>query len=251
MNKRQEQELELLADNHFLSVKQLSSKLNVSEMTIRRDILFLDQNKFAIQIFGGIKAKPEISDYNRSLELSINKNKKIKIAKLAASMINNHDIIFFDTGTTVELIADYLEEDIECTFITYSLPVINKLKNLKKSTLIICGGKYSQKSNSFISSDQIPELEKYRANKAFIGITGFDKKLGVTCSYIEEISLKQALLRNSKESIIVSDSSKFGNVSTGIFGTGNDFDKIITDVNISKEYEEYFNESKIEIILTS
>jgi DeoR family deoxyribose operon repressor len=250
MNKRQEQELILLADNHFLSVKQLSSKLNVSEMTIRRDILFLDQNNLAKQIFGGIKAIPVISDYDRSLEITLNTKKKIKIAKIAASMINEHDIIFFDTGTTVELIADYIDEDIECTFITYSLPVINKLIKFRKSTLIVCGGKYSHKSNSFLSNDQTPEIEKYRANKAFIGITGFDKELGVTCSYIEERSLKHAIIRNSKEAIIVSDSSKFGFVSTCIFGKGKDFTKIITDSSISKEYEDFLQNSGIETIKT-
>lgn len=251
MNKRQEQEIKLLADHHFLSVKQLSSHLNVSEMTIRRDIQFLDQNKLAKQLYGGIKEIPVISDYNRSLELTLNTDKKIEIAKLAASMINNQDIIFFDTGTTVELIADYLSEDIECTFITYSLPIINKLIKLKNSTLIVCGGQYSQQSNSFFSSEQTPEIDKYRANKAFIGITGFDNKLGVTCSYLEEKPLKQALIRNSKETIIVSDSSKFGTVSTYIFGKEKDFNKIITDHSIPKEYEEFLKDTGIEIILTS
>jgi DeoR family deoxyribose operon repressor len=251
MNKRQEQEIKLLEDRHFLSVKQLSNELNVSEMTIRRDIQFLNQNNLAKQVFGGIKSNEEISNYNRSQELSVNIERKIKIAKIAASMIENQDIVFFDTGTTVELIPDYLDENIECIFITFSLPVIEKLKNFKKCTLIVCGGKYSQKSNSFVSSEQTLEIEKYRANKAFIGITGFDRELGVTCSYIEEKSLKQALIRNSKETIIVSDTSKFGKVSTCIFGKENDFDVMITDKNIPKEYEEFLKNSDIEIILTT
>lgn len=249
MNKRQKQEIKLLADSHFLSVRQLSSMLKVSEMTIRRDIQFLDQNNLAQQIHGGIKAIDSIPVYNHSEEINLNKEKKIKIAKLAASMISDNDIIFFDTGTTVELIVDYINKDIECTFITYSLPVIKKLSHFDKSTLIVCGGKYCQKSNSFYSNEQTPEIDKYRANKAFIGITGFDSEMGVTCSYIEEKPLKQAIIRNSKETIIVTDSSKFGNLSTCIFSNGDDFDKIITDRNITDEYKDFLKESEIELIL--
>ena len=250
MNKRQEEELQLLRENHFLSVKQIADRFQVSEMTIRRDIQYLDQNKLAKQVFGGIKVIQTVSNYDRLQELTINRDKKIKIARLAASMVNNGDIIFFDTGTTVELIAEYLDINLECTFITFSLPVINKLQKFKKSTLIVCGGKYSQKSNSFISNEQALEIDKYRANKAFVGITGFDYELGVTCSYIDEKSLKQAIVRNSKETIIVSDSSKFGNVSTCIFGKGSDFDKIITDSNIPDEYKQLLENLGIEIILT-
>lgn len=248
MNKRQELELQMLKENHFLSVKQLADKFNVSEMTIRRDIQYLDQKRLAKQVFGGIKTIPIIANYDRGLELSVNKDKKNKIAKLAASMVNNGDIIFFDTGTTVELIPDYLDEDLECTFITFSLPVLNKLQKFKKSTLIVCGGKYSQKSNSFISNEQSLEIDKYRATKAFIGVTGIDYNLGITCSYFEEKSLKQALVKNSQETIVVTDSSKFGKVSTCIFGKGDDFNKIITDEQIPSDYKQYFKDREIEVI---
>ncbi|MDC7236147.1 MAG: DeoR/GlpR family DNA-binding transcription regulator [Sphaerochaetaceae bacterium] len=249
MNRRQEQELQLLKENHFLSVKQLSEKMQVSEMTIRRDIQYLDKKKLAKQVFGGIKTVPIIANYDRDLELTINREQKIKIAKFAAKLVKDGDIVFFDTGTTVELIAEYLDKDLECTFITFSLPVINKLQKLKKSTLIVCGGKYSQKSNSFISNEQALEIDKYRANKAFIGITGFDYELGVTCSYIDEKSLKHALVTNSKEAIIVTDSSKFGNVSTCIFGRADEFDKVITDANIPNEYKLFLENLGVEIII--
>ncbi|MCY1152777.1 MAG: DeoR/GlpR transcriptional regulator, partial [Sphaerochaetaceae bacterium] len=83
------------------------------------------------------------------------------------------------------------------------------------------------------------------------GITGFDYELGVTCSYIDEKPLKHALVTNSKEAIIVTDSSKFGNVSACIFGRANEFDKIITDTNIPNEYKLLLENLGIEIILTT
>ncbi|MCH3917621.1 MAG: DeoR/GlpR family DNA-binding transcription regulator [Spirochaetia bacterium] len=251
MNSRQQEEMKMLKKNHFFSVRQLSAHFGVSEMTIRRDIQYLDQQHLAKQVFGGITESDvdNIKNYDHMTEKTKHSPQKDAIAKVAASLIHNGDVIFMDSGSTIQRIPDYIPEDMECTFITSSLPAINNLRRLTKSAIIVCGGRYSQKSNSFLNNSHKLEFDEYRAMIAFIGVTGFDKELGLTCSYIEEKAYKQSLIKNSMKRIIVTDSSKFAKVSTACFADISQFNIVITDKGISNEYKDYLESQDIQLLI--
>jgi DeoR family deoxyribose operon repressor len=92
-------------------------------------------------------------------------------------------------------------------------------------------------------------FKRYRAAKCFIGATGYDLNLGLTCGYVEDVPLKRAMLESSKEKILLLDSSKYGQVSTCVFARIENFTTVITDTGIPGEYAEFIRSCGINLII--
>ena len=122
----------------------------------------------------------------------------------------------------------------------------------KNNCQIICpGGVYSHDSRNFYCSDTPKFIGKYRANKCFIGATGFDLKFGLTCAYPSDVQIKNTLMDSSLEKYLLLDSSKFNLVSSCVFDNIKQFNSIITDSNIPPEYKNYFEENKIPVLIAT
>ncbi|MCL2231771.1 MAG: DeoR/GlpR family DNA-binding transcription regulator [Treponema sp.] len=252
LNARQKQVVDLVQSFHFITIKQLAQQLQVSEMTIRRDIQILAEANMLKQVFGGVTAlKPNETGTNYSITQakSHNMNSKVQIAKKAIELLNPNEVLFFDIDTTTQALAEQLPPNASNTIITSSFNILEILARLPDCTIISAGGVYSPKQKVFYNHDSADFFKRYRANKAFIGTTGFDLNLEFTCSYLEDVPLKQAMIESSKERILLTDSSKFGKVSTYFFGRLSDFTMIITDNAISDEYADHIRSSGVELIL--
>jgi DeoR family deoxyribose operon repressor len=252
LNSRQEQVVDLVQGFHFMTIKQLAHKLHVSEMTIRRDIQVLAESNLLNQVFGGVTAlKPEEAEkkYSIAQAQSHNMSLKIKIAQKAIELFGPNEVAFFDSGTTIQSLAEQLPSDAAHTIITSSFNTLEVLVKLPNCTIISSGGVYSPKPKVFYNHNSGDFSRRYRANKAFIGTTGFELNLGLTCSYVEDVSLKQAIIESSKEKILLTDSTKFGKVSTCLFGKIEDFTTVITDSGIPHEYAHYIRSGGVDLII--
>ena len=252
LNSRQKQIVDLVQGFHFMTIKQLAQKLQVSEMTIRRDIQLLTECDLLNQVFGGVTAlKPSEAEkkYSVAQAMSHNISLKIKIAQKAMELFGPDEVVFFDSGTTIQTLAEQLPVNSSYTAICSSFNTLEVLVKLPDCTIISSGGVYSPRSKVFYSHGSGDFYKQYRANKAFIGTTGFELNLGLTCSYMEDVPIKQAMIESSKERILLTDSTKFGKVSTCLFGNINDFSTVITDSGISHEYAHYISSSGVELII--
>ncbi|MDR2095114.1 MAG: DeoR/GlpR family DNA-binding transcription regulator [Treponema sp.] len=249
-NHRQRQIVELVQSFHFMAIKQLAQKLDVSEMTIRRDILVLAERKLINQVFGGVTAlEPEEGEKNYSIAQAQRHNMslKLKIAKKAMELLGPSEVIFFDSGTTIQTLAEQLPSDAAHTIITSSFNTMEVLVKYPNCTIISPGGVYSPKPKVFYHHDSDSIFKKYRAARCFIGTTGFDLTLGLTCGYVEDAPLKQAMIESSKEKILLVDSSKYNKVSTCLFAKIEDFTMVITDPGIPDEYAQYIRTAGVEL----
>jgi len=252
-NSRLELLLSIINSQNFATVKQLADEVNVSEMTIRRDLQELENHKLVKSVYGGvtplhIKGKP-INSYILKSEQSKNWDLKLAIAKKAAEFIEPDDVIFFDTGSTVQALAEQLTNEHSYTFISSSFNTLSVLTRLQNSTIITPGGVFSYKPKVFYDLDTVTTIKKYRANKCFIGATGFEINLGITCAYPEDAPIKRAMLDCSKTRILILDSSKFGFVSTCKFASIEQFSLVITDKNIPEDYVNYITSHSVELII--
>lgn len=255
MNKFEERielELGLINQNNFISIKQLSKAIGVSEMTIRRDITHLVELNKIKNVYGGVIPIKNTNTMSYTLQNEKDKNidNKSKIAKYAYSLIEPNDTLFFDTGTTVQTLAEQLNDNFSYTIITSSFNSLVVLTQLTNSTIITPGGIFSQKPKVFYDLNSVNSIKRYKANKCFIGATGYDIDLGITCSYLEDAPIKQAMISCSKEKILLLDSSKFGVSGTCQFATLDQFDMVITDSGIPEEYAKKINEASVKLILT-
>jgi len=246
-------ELELIEKSHFLSIKQLAEELGVSQMTIRRDLSKLEKMDSVKIVYGGVTPAntSPIDDLNYSLESEQNKNIELKraITQRAIQFLEPNDVIFLDSGTTVQMMAEQIPASIPYTIITPSFNTLEIITKLPECTVISTGGIYSKKSRVFYDLESINSIKKYRANKAFIGATGYELELGLTCAYLEDAPIKQEMIKSSKFRILLIDSTKFGKVSTCMFTKINDFSVVITDKGIADEYAAHIRERGVDLII--
>lgn len=251
-NERLKNELALIEKNHFLTINQIATCLEVSEMTVRRDLHDLKEEGSVRLVYGGVTPIRTDSDQNSyTLESEQDRNIALKksIVMRAIQLIDPHDVIFLDSGTTVQLLAEQIPAEYSCTLIASSLNTLDIITKLPNSTVITPGGVFSPKPVVFYDPESTKLIRKYRANKAFIGATGYELKLGLTCGYIEDAPLKQAMIESSKDRILLIDSTKFGKVSACLFAKIEEFTIVITDSGIPREYAEQIKANNVQLII--
>lgn len=249
--------IDILKQKNGATVKELASILQVSEMTIRRDLSFLKDNNIVNNVFGATIYNPsnniEKLDSLYTIESECIKQEKEKdiIGKTAANLINNDDIIIIDTGTTTEKLAKYISNNLNITALIFNINILMELSKKKNVNLIFSGGYFHENTQMFESEEGIKLIEKTRATKVFVSASGVHDSLGVTCSNNYEVLTKKAILKSSLEKILLVDSQKFDLVKSSHFANLNDFDTVITDSNISKEWHDKLLEMGIQVIISS
>lgn len=241
-NKRQTKILEYLDQEDYLKVSKASELLDVTEMTIRRDFLDLQELNLIERVYGGAKKVKNVS--NQYTELShiqkkeLNVTEKKQIAEKAAALIKNDDVIFIGPGTTTEYIYDYIDVD-SAKIITNSISVFNRFKDDTKFDLILVGGRLRERTASFVGYFTRKWVEDIHVDKVFIGTNGVieDK---ITTAEEEEGFVQQVVLNNSHERYVMADSSKFGVEAFQVVTTIDELTAIITDNKLSSEHEKYY-----------
>lgn len=247
--------INILKEKNGATVKELASILDVSEMTIRRDLEVLKSNNIINNVYGAAIYNPSNSIeklesfYNIENELIKHENEKIKIGRAAASLINKDDIIIIDTGTTTEKLAEFIDNNKNISVLIYNTNILMALSKKKNIKLIFSGGYFHQNTMMFESPEGISLIEKTRATKVFVSAAGVHENLGVTCSNNYEVLTKQAIIKSSLEKILLIDSQKFGVVKSSYFAEITDFDTIITDNGITEEWQSKIHELGIKLII--
>jgi DeoR family deoxyribose operon repressor len=234
--------LNRLSIDGFSSIKELSKKLEVSEMTIRRDLRELSKSNIVTLIPGGaILKKNSLIDKDEEKYLiqaaeSLMLEEKIKISRKAASLIEPNDVIVIDTGSTTENLPKFIRENMPLTIICYTLNILFNVYENKNWKLIFPGGYFHGDTLMLESPEGIEMIKRIRANKSFISAAGVSEKLGVTCATAYEKETKRVVIESSDKKILLVDSTKFGKIKISHFADLTDFDIIITDTGISKEF---------------
>ena len=252
-DERIEEIVNYLKEHNGASVKDLASRLNVSEMTIRRDLKILDDNGIVNNVYGStiynpqnnMEVNPDV--YNLNIAKDAYREDKERIGQFAASLIENDDTIIIDAGSTTEYLARFLNPELNLRILCVTQNVLNHLVHHEKFSIIFPGGFYHRNTQMFESEDSIHLIKKTRANKAFISAAGVHEKLGVTAANLYEIATKKACIDSSAEVILLCDSSKFDSVKSSYFADLSSFNTIITDNKLSKEWEEIINNMGIKL----
>lgn len=211
---RRDKILEILGQNGSIEVTDISKKLGASESTIRRDIIFLSNLGKLNKVHGGATQLPH--NFSQNEDTFINKSlknveEKTKIAKYAASLINDDDFIFIDAGSTTWLLTQFIE-NTGATFVTNGISQAKELakKNIK---VILLGGEFKETTEAVTGIEAAVNMQKYNFSKAFIGTNGVTEKQGFTTPDNAEGIVKSVAVERSFVSYVLCDSTKFGKVS--------------------------------------
>lgn len=230
--------LELAAQGAVKNIR-LAKMLNVSESTVRRDINELDEMGKLRKVFGGaVELKQQINTIEEdvSMRTAAHVQEKDSIARYAASLIEDYDIVFIDAGSTTERMIDYIENRM-ATYTTNGIIQAQKLAQKGLKTQII-GGTMRRITLSVIGAEAIKSIDKFNFTKCFMGTNGVDVKRGFTTPNLEEAALKTEAIKHAQRRYILADSSKFNQVSAVSFAEISDA-HIITDKLEDSSYRKY------------
>lgn len=238
MEARRNAIVELINEKGTVSFSQIKDAFpNVSEMTLRTDLKFLDEAKRILRIHGGAKSVQVVIGTDDFLSRKFFRNipEKQKIAEKALSLLRADTTVFLDSGSTTTMLARQFPDQSNLIYTT-GLSCATELAGLSQPTVMLPGGKLNRYSQSVFGFSAIKELERVNFHQAFLGVTGFHPSAGFTCGVSDEAFLKQTAIRQSEQVIMLMDSSKIGVKCSFGFCEFKDIDVVVSDGKLPEDF---------------
>jgi DeoR/GlpR family transcriptional regulator of sugar metabolism len=246
LNDRQVNILKLLEENNQTSVNELSTRLGVSSATIRQDLSFLESEGLIKRVHGGAVLEDAEDLSNR---LGVNYDKKLRIARKAAGLVNDGETILIESGSTNALLARELAKKKNITIITSNVYIARQLRKSKQTDIIILGGIYQPGSESMVGKITRASLDLLNFDKAFIGIDGYTAEAGFTLRDLFRAEISSYIVKKATDAIIISDSTKFGKKELTNVCYLSDIKRIATDNELNASYQAEFSRAGIDLIM--
>lgn len=233
----------------FVSVSDLTDKMQVTEMTIRRDLKELEIKGLLKRIHGGAKPLDALHSKEISHQEKRKKNidEKIKIAKIINSLIQEESTVFLGTGTTIELVAEFIKGR-NIRVVTNSYYLFEKLAYEEKPDVILIGGTFRSKTGAFVGNFTNELLRNIRVDCAFIGANGIYENGAFDSNPAESEALK-IIMDNARNKYIAVDYSKIGKEDFLEFYSLDEITALIVDENIEEKSKNRL--SKLTEIITN
>lgn len=228
-NPRVESILAIVSRKRSVSVTELKDRLGVSEVTVRKDLDYLESEGIIVRTHGGAMMAEDQGVFRPvSMREGLRQVEKDAIAAAARELVAEGDTIFLDAGTTCRSIARSIRS-MSLQVVTISLDVIDELASAEGITLFSPGGSLRRESRGFIGPAAIHNMEDIRVQTCFIGATGFTSGGCFATQNANEAQIKREALKIAKRRVIVADSSKYGVNAFSIYARPGDVDLLITD----------------------
>lgn len=252
-DQRRKKLLDILRLEGGADVTKLSSQLEVSPATVRRDLQYLESQGFLSRTHGGAVLPFESTAYYPHYEkkMSYNEAEKTEIARQAADGVSNGDVVILDSGTTTFLLAKELKARQELTIVTTDLKIALELTDVPGFEVICVGGIVRSRSYNTLGVFAERMLQDLRANFAFLGADGIDLHAGVTNATVTEVSIKRLMMRAGRVVVLLADSTKFGRMGLAKVADLTDFDEVITDQGLSAETRKQYGTAGVRLTAVS
>ena len=236
----------------FASVEELSSKFEVSVITIRRDLDQLESEGLIERTHGGAIYTKHISTESPYMEKNLqNREVKSLIGAKAAGLANAGETVFVNSGSTTYHVIKALLQLPGIRVVTNNIPAVLEVEPGPGAELILIGGRYRFNSGCTIGNFAEELIGQLNVSKTFIGADGISLKSGITSPIAEEAAVTRMMIeRTAGEVILAADSSKVGSMSTFFTAVLDSIDYLVTDGNFDETYRPDFEEAGIKIIKT-
>ena len=240
--------LDILQLQGSVSVSDLAERLDVSEVTIRKDLSALEkQNKLYRTHGRAIPISPYIGDRHINEKEKQAVLEKRAFGMRAAMMVYEHDSILMASGTSILYAAKELIYKKNITVITASVSASSMLSQNKDIDVVQLGGIVRESSVSVVGAFAEDMLKYFNCSLLFMGADVVDLDFGVTTTNMMEANLNRMMMSTSQQTVLLVDSSKFGKKGFSKICDIGEIDRIITDENIPKMYLENLQELGIEV----
>lgn len=222
----------------------LCNELDVSSVTIRKDLKFLEEKGVLYRMHGGATlSNPYATDRHVNEKEKLHSGEKTSIGRAAAALVTANDSILIASGTTVLNLAKNIRPLGNLTVITSAVNVAIELNQHNEVEVIQLAGILRKRSSSVTGIYAEENLKDFSCSKLFLGVDGVDLDFGLTTADVTEARLNREMIKISQKTIVLADSSKFGKRGFGRICGFDSVDEIITDQGISnftrRELEEH------------
>ena len=242
--------LDKLREQQFVKVTELAEDLDVTTVTIRKDLKILEERNLLFRTHGSaMPINPYVPDMSVQIKGKLKNEEKKKIAIAAAKLIQENDSIIISAGSTNYEFALQIQPKGHLNVVTSSLPVSILLNDLPDVSVIQLGGNLYKKSLSVRGEYAAVAFNDLTCSKLFLGVDGIDKEHGITNSNIDEALLSKSMIAASSKIIVLAESSKFGKRGFGKVCGLEGVDIIITDDGISDSTARMLDNLGIKVII--
>jgi DeoR/GlpR family transcriptional regulator of sugar metabolism len=246
--------LSALQHSGSVSVESLSKDLDVSLVTIRRDLDSLELQGLLRRTHGGaVSIEPlfyEPFRNDRSFQAQVEKfaDEKRRIGRAAAALIEDGEIVAITPGTTTTEVIRGLPRQRKITVVTSTVNVAMELSKRKDLDVFVTGGHLRGDWFSLVGPTAVQSLSHLLVRTVFIGADGIDPKWGLSCFNPDEAQLNSSMAKHAQRKIAVVDHSKFGVVAGWRICPTSDLDTLITDSGATDEMIAPFERGQIKVI---
>ena len=227
---RERRILELLQESSVLSVAEIAAELDVSEATVRRCLQSMDERNLLHRVHGGASLpsfgpKPEPVFQDKE---ALHREAKETIADLARGLVEEHQRIYLDGGSTALLLARRLHDLSDLTVVTNSLMAAAEFMTTHHR-LILVGGEFRALSRTLVGPLSASVIQSLHVDIAFMGTIGFTVEEGMSTTDPAEAYTKEQIMRRADRVVLLADSSKLGHASFARSGRVDEVDTLVTE----------------------
>ncbi|MBN1816170.1 MAG: DeoR/GlpR transcriptional regulator [Sedimentisphaerales bacterium] len=246
---RREYILNELRNNGRIRVNQAAQTFHVTEVTIRRDLDYLEQNGLLKKTYGGA-VLTDLPDMNMSVRFRHTRNVAAKktIGQLASALIHDGDIIYLEAGSTCFEIVPYLIEKKSLTIIVNSLHLMSRLHEQIRHKIIVTGGLYRPERMDMIGPSAEATISQLGGFKAFTGADDISITGGISGADVATVTFTRLVLRQAAQVVFVGDHTKFDNPALYKIADIDELDFIVTDIEPLPDWQKAAQEREIQLI---
>jgi DeoR family fructose operon transcriptional repressor len=240
-----------LREAGYIQATEIAAVLNVSSATIRRDLAQLQEEGFCMRTRGGAVRSSQSTTLELPYELKKQKSvvEKDKIAREAVKQIENGDSLSLDSGSTTYALARLLTEKQRLTVVTNDLQIAILLASNSNIHLVCTGGIARPHVFTLQGTEVVDFIKTLRVDKTFLGADAIHEDGSIGNVNIEEVAIKQAMIKAASSVILLADSSKFLVKGFAEVGTLADVDLLITDSGCPEKMRSTVKETHTKLII--
>jgi len=246
-SKRQIAIMDMVATHGFVATEAMVKEFDVTPQTIRRDLNELNEQGLLTRFHGGAGQPRSVENQPYVDRLNSDVTGKRNIGKLAASLIPNGASLFINIGTTTEFVAKALIHHKNLHVVTNNINVAQILSKNATARIMLAGGEVRNHDGGIIGASSVDFVNEFRLDYGIIGISGIDEEGNLLDFDHQEVKTARAILKNSRQSILVTDKSKFGRPAMNRMAHLDDVDLLVTDHSLSSHFQSICSSSNIDV----
>ena len=251
-DQRRQKMLRLLARHDVLSVHQLTELLDVSHMTVRRDIAELERGGHAFTVPGGVRHARGVGlAPSFDAKSVIDGPQKAAIAAEAASYVRDSGTYYLDAGTTTAALLPAIRSAQGVTVITNDFAIVAELMPDEHVQVVHVGGRLDHANRSSVGALGALVLRQLALDVAFVSATTWDLQRGLTSPDADKVDVKQAAMEVAATSVLLAASSKYGNYSVYRVAPLDRFDRVVTDDGLPSAAASGLADAGVDVVLAA